>query len=783
MRILEFHFNISGQKNNRFPDKISRCFSFLPKNIYERRVGGIFIVGEILNLLPQNIRLLEKMALAIKQSYFGSPLKSVDKSFTECLKTANNFLSQELKSDNVSWLGNLHCGIAAIKDRSFSYAKIGDIRAFLLRDGQITPVTNDKDKTAVRQTRSFNDIIYGNLDNFDRLLIMSGGAEKIFRFAPKSKLQKKENFKNLSVKSKSPNNQTTLMQSIAQTMQIEIKQLKTALSEAEGVYPQISGSCLAIEISDTFKENEPQVFQIDKASDWFSFKFLAFSFNEVRRFLILIFFFIKRIMAATVNYLKTRILPAISPRLTDGKRFINNLFKSLVVRLNLSIIFRDLSARLKISNKGETGLPKQLADYPPSDKTNGINAIFPPASAVKTIKIPNIIGRLSVIIGRIANIRQRKLKLHDNFYLVLLFFVVLFLGFIFFRVTGILRTNRQPSIEAVNRLVMKADELIIDGYRTDAISVLRQALSDAGKIKADIRASDNQRLLVTSGIDKRLKDLYNLTTVNHPEIFHIFPSADFIPQKIVLAGSYLYVYSPLSPFIYPLELFNGEAQMALDLPGESWQISSATDIFRKAAFFVKPNRLWLTSGGQMIPITLDVSAAKDISLNNDYDLNSISSFNGNLYFFENNYRLIVKYPYQGSDSWGGSQVWAKTKNPIPEYPGAGFLSVNGNAWLLNSGNAITVFRSASQMDLFNIDVYPPPKSIYKVISLDGRQYAYLLEPLLKRMIIVDTNGRAIKQYEFPAFDNLKDFAISSGGSKAYFLNSSTVYQVDIGEAY
>ena len=64
MKIFELYFNPKTKE-----DKIFESFCFNPENIYEKKLGNLYMVGELSNALPQNINFLNNIASVIKKEY------------------------------------------------------------------------------------------------------------------------------------------------------------------------------------------------------------------------------------------------------------------------------------------------------------------------------------------------------------------------------------------------------------------------------------------------------------------------------------------------------------------------------------------------------------------------------------------------------------------------------------------------------------------------------------------------------------------------------------------
>ncbi|KPJ71313.1 hypothetical protein AMJ50_02340, partial [Parcubacteria bacterium DG_74_3] len=57
MQVFELYFNAGLQS-----DLIFESFCYEPENIYERRVGSLFMVGALKNALPKNHYFLNKLS-------------------------------------------------------------------------------------------------------------------------------------------------------------------------------------------------------------------------------------------------------------------------------------------------------------------------------------------------------------------------------------------------------------------------------------------------------------------------------------------------------------------------------------------------------------------------------------------------------------------------------------------------------------------------------------------------------------------------------------------------
>ena len=220
MQTFEFHFNPHLKL-----DLIFDSFCYEPENIYERRMGSLYLVGLLKNALPRNLRFLEKLQKVIKEKYYKSTIFAPEKSLRESLKEANEFLEGIAKRGDVSWLGNLGFAILCLKNFKLNFTKVGGMKIFLLRRGQII----DIDKKLKFQDiepyplKIFGNIVSGKLAEGDLILVLT---KEIFDFFQKN----------------------LLLNEIAKLPHFSEKGLKDILNGKTEDLSKISGALLAISL-------------------------------------------------------------------------------------------------------------------------------------------------------------------------------------------------------------------------------------------------------------------------------------------------------------------------------------------------------------------------------------------------------------------------------------------------------------------------------------------------------------------------------------------------------
>ena len=243
MQTFEFHFNPHLKL-----DLIFDSFCYEPENIYERRMGSLYLVGLLKNALPRNLRFLEKLQKVIKEKYYKSTIFAPEKSLRESLKEANEFLEGIAKRGDVSWLGNLGFAILCLKNFKLNFTKVGGMKIFLLRRGQII----DIDKKLKFQDiepyplKIFGNIVSGKLAEGDLILVLT---KEIFDFFQKN----------------------LLLNEIAKLPHFSEKGLKDILNGKTEDLSKISGALLAISLRKEVLAGKREII-LPKISKEFSLK-------------------------------------------------------------------------------------------------------------------------------------------------------------------------------------------------------------------------------------------------------------------------------------------------------------------------------------------------------------------------------------------------------------------------------------------------------------------------------------------------------------------------------
>ncbi len=254
MQIFELHFNPKQKEEKTFDS-----FVFQPENVYEKKLGSLYMVGELQNILPQNLKFLDKIAEVIKKNYYTLSAKSPEKALSNCLKKVNEHLDQEIKKDNVSWLGNLNFAVLSLSNSSLTFTKSGELKILLLRKGRLIDIGKELDLREIEPypIKIFLNVASGKLIENDAIMVLT---KEIFEFFQ----------------------QQNLLVKLAQLENIDSKKIKEILPPhlfEKGGGAKVSGICFLVVVK---SENKKIKIKILSKIKFPKIKFPKIRFPKIR---------------------------------------------------------------------------------------------------------------------------------------------------------------------------------------------------------------------------------------------------------------------------------------------------------------------------------------------------------------------------------------------------------------------------------------------------------------------------------------------------------------------
>jgi hypothetical protein len=711
MRVFEFHFN--PQKKTDF---IFDSFCSAPENIYEKRMGGLFMLGEIKNPLPHNYKLLEKIASPIKKEFYSKFQRTHEQALKEALKRGNELLAGEVAKENTDWLGNLNFAIISLKNFELNFTKVGAIKMFLMRGPHIIDIGSKLDSQEIEPypLKVFNNIVSGKVGENDIILAISEGI-----------------FAELK----------GIINEISKIIPFDERKLRILLKTKEKELSDASGAFILVSIARGEKDGknpkaifqkEPEKFQIKQALlplSGYSKKTAAF---------------LKKLPGFWTSILKRKQKepdPVTEQNIPTGP-------------IKLKVKIQDKKQKAKLP---DFKMPKLKVNF----KIPSFNFKLP---SFKFPQKPNF--NFSFI--KTGQLSKKRLIL------ILIFIVFLGAGFLIFQ--GQERQKQKEylmAIEKIQEKVSQAENFMVlkdssPEAKSQALSLLSGAWSEIIPMTKLEGSAKKEAVLLKEKIDGDLKNLNNLIKIEEPELVFEFNKDVFIPQKMIYDEKNLYFFSPYVQNIFALdEDKNGGLIQKNQKFNEASEVSD-----NYVLLFSKPDKITPVENSQAGET---VSLGSPYS---GFNFTDFTSFKESLYFFDSDSGEIVKYSLPLSESKDSPEKWFWSKSAQKPVAGKS-LAVDGSVWILSKDNNLLRYYGGQLQQTITPDVFPAPQSLSKIVIPFGSSYVFISEPGQRRLIILDKDGKIFKQFESEKFNALLDFAVSRDNKTIFLLNGLKVYKINL----
>jgi len=708
MQIFEFHFNPRAKS-----DLIFDSFCYEPANVYEKRLGGLYMLGFLKNTLPQNAGFLENLQKTVKERFYKTISSTAERSLKDSLKRANEFLEKITRDGDVSWLGNLSFAVISLKDFDLNFTKVGDLKIILLRHGQIIDIDQKLKFEDIEPypLKIFGNIVSGKLAENDVILVLT---KDIFESFVKEGILKK-----LAELSLSP------------SLVEDLRKFKNILNGKKEKLSEISGICLLALLTKEVSIKQKETLVQKK----------IFSFKKI----------FKPLISPLVNVFKLLKFSIKKPA-----------FKITIPKIKFQLPKLQFQIKIKMpklqlpKSKSQIKLPKlQLPKLQ-----------LQLSKLQSKIQLPK--NKYKIQIKRFSFTRKTTL--------ILSLILFLALGSLIFekREERQLR-NYQVLLGEIREKVSQAENfmLIKGAKQTEKKAALLleegwQQISPLVNIVSTFPSTfSNQLLSLKNSILEDLYEINKLTEIKEPELIFEFKPKDFIPQKIISLNETVFAFSSYSKNVFEVNenpAAGGNQNKVLSI-GNKFSFAVSSDSF--VLFFEKPDRLVILQDGKFLsPITIKPPY-------NGFNPYNLSSFQLNLYFSDKQNNKIIKYPYSGNSQWGEGQLWMENKK-IGDFKS---VTTDGSLWALTKNNMIERYYAGRLQETFELDIFPYPKSFSKIFTSSQLYYIYILEPSQNRIVVLNKSMEIVKQFQSDKFDNLLDFSVSKDGKTIYLLNGLKLLKV------
>ncbi|MDA2936208.1 hypothetical protein MYX06_03245, partial [Patescibacteria group bacterium AH-259-L05] len=280
-----------------------------------------------------------------------------------------------------------------------------------------------------------------------------------------------------------------------------------------------------------------------------------------------------------------------------------------------------------------------------------------------------------------------------------------------------------------------------------------------------------------------LNKFYRITTIDEPDLLIDLGQQykNINPSGMTNLFNDFYIFDASNNYIYRFNVETASTEMVNN---------TSTNVGRLEKLVPLDNDILIGYDNNQGIATFNIIDAKlePIKLAREHDISEITDFylyNGRLYLLENAQNQIYKYS-KTIDGFGKEEIWVKDGTNIADTLS---FTIDGSIYILKkTGEIYKFFRN--NRAAFELDDIKPALSTAdpNIITLKGNiklftttdmKYLYLLDGPTNRLIKFLKDGKLIKQFTSPQFNNLIDFIVSRNENIAWLLNGTKIYEIEL----
>lgn len=726
----------------------------------EQRLGQLFMVIRVSPSSETTRALVEMLEREGRALYYQQLESNVELAFESMLKKLNELLSDFLEYSSAEWLDDFHAVIGVIKGQDLFFAHVGRLYVLLVHHQRILNVleTAKGVETRINPLKIFSQTISGQLFENDTLIV---GTTSILDYLSLDRLR-------AVAQSTAPSQaalalENLLAPNVAATgfgaLLIRLAP-ETIRQTSDFSAMQTGGYTTSTSQSsmDQLVSREHQTRDLLSPSLWSqAWKYLSGAIERIK----LVFSSLglrpragRRQPSQTIQYYTSMRESWKPARRTEyPSRF---LYVVGTLLSGLQLIFSALGKALRFLISlisGRRNLKQRLEHLPANATT----------AASKRI----------IMFQRLT--RQRKIILIVAILVIFIFAQ----SVIWISQRGEKQKQQDTYVNALTQARVKQEEAeaaLLYGDEDNARNLLKQAEDSIGQIPA--KTQEKKYKSEIAGFRTKIEALYTRTKhinqIDPKEVAKVTLESDdsSLGGLLGFAGESIVSYSGQKPNVYQTSL--EEAKTTAVSYKETGEKSVLLSVQTSARF-----GLLMLSDNSLVQYDLQTNALASVPIeyeNQDRTIVSYSVYADRLYCLDVKNNQIFRHVKAGQGFTKGKS-WLTDGSDVTN--GVSVV-VDGSVYVLRSNGELSKFFQGKLDASFGLKpIEPALERPAKVWTAEGVDYFYILDPGQKRLLVYTKKGRLKNQYVSDKFDQLKDMVILPKDKKAYVLNGTTVYQIDL----
>ncbi len=313
---------------------------------------------------------------------------------------------------------------------------------------------------------------------------------------------------------------------------------------------------------------------------------------------------------------------------------------------------------------------------------------------------------------------------------------------------------------------------LLYGNEDSAKKLLNEIKELLAKFPRETDEQAGQYEIFEKKLNEQLEKIRRVVKIENPKELAVFsnlnPNAN--PANLTLApGGKIYAGDSGQRTIYSLGLSDS---LITAIAGLSPEIK-----LLKYPVLSKGGNIYYFNDTAIIRLNAETEEISSLPISlpgNPQDITAAAGYNNKLYLLDKQKNQIYRFNERGA-GFAAAAEWMKE---TADFSNAAGISIDGRIYvLLSDGRLLKYLRGKKEN--FTLDaVEPAIEQAAKVFVSKELEYIYILEPSKQRLVIFNKNGDFLMQYQSGQFTDLKDFAVDEQAKKIYFLNGSSVYEVE-----
>ncbi len=735
--------------NQENEQSIVKLYVSEPTPLEEKNLGRVFILAEIEATEEVYQEVIDLVNDEFNHYYYRSDDLNLESAFEQALQKVNQKLQEAISQIGQEWLNKLNIMIAVWRGEQMHFTHLGTVQAFLIQQNQIINLVDSaRAKTKqINPLKIFTNILSGKLNRKSTVVFCT---ESLLDYLSPEKIKKTVS-DNIPVKAADYLEKLLVENGAQNNFAAFILKLSPSAKNIAKAKIMENPKALAVDSDsmDQLVHKEKATTELLSPSLWAGLKGSLQQWKSKK----------EENEFSQRSSLSQRLEekpPAVEkpngqpekPIIVFLKKILNILKKIGIKLINLIIaLIRGLFSFIKRPQEYQTKfrrLPKKTT------------------------------GKLGQLVEWFKNLSlPRKILL-----------VVAVVAIFVFAQTIVYKGKNQESAQTKTQYEQNivSAEGKINEAKADLLmnndKAARQKLNEARDLLSQVPTDDKiyeekNGAEIAQNLQEQLDKINKVEKISGPMEVADFSqiNSQLAVGSIFLIGDNFYAFDANNASVYSSALANKQAKVVLSNQEKVLRTQTKDSAATVLSLFNDG------SYGQFNPVLEKYSPVTVEAANQDQEIAALVVYGPRLYALDKKNNQIFKHQKSG-DVYETGTAWLS--NSELNLNDAVSLAIDGSLYLLKSNGELNKYYGGVKDKDFALASFDPQlTAAQKVFTDENSQNVYILDAANQRLIAVNKNGELARQYTADEFTDLKDMVVDEINKKAYLLNGTKIYQVDL----